>query len=67
MKGSVSALTIPIRAVNASWVKTDKEQWEAFYKNYKLTIFENANHFLVWQYPQEFKEALLRIIAETSS
>ncbi len=67
LKGSVSALRIPIRAINGSWVKTNEEQWKSFYRDYKLTILENSNHFLVWQYPQKFNESLLRIIAEIPS
>lgn len=64
MKASVSALNIPIRAINASWVNTNEEQWKSFYPDYKLTVFENSNHFLVWQYPQKFNETLLKIITE---
>jgi len=66
MNTSVSALKIPIRAINASWVKTNEEQWKSLYPDYKLTVFENSNHFLVWQYPQKFNDTLLRIIDETS-
>jgi pimeloyl-ACP methyl ester carboxylesterase len=66
LKTSVSALKIPLRAINASWVNTNEEQWKSFYPDYKLTVFENSNHFLVWQYPQKFNETLLRIIDETS-
>jgi len=66
MKASVSALKVPFRAVNGSWVKTNEEQWKSFYSDYKLTVFENSNHFLVWQYPQKFNETLFNIIAETS-
>ena len=66
LKASVSALEIPIRAINASWVKTNEEQWKSLYSDYKLTVFENSNHFLVWQYPQKFNETLLQVIAETS-
>jgi pimeloyl-ACP methyl ester carboxylesterase len=66
LKTSVSALKIPFRAINASWVNTNEEQWKSFYPDYKLTVFENSNHFLVWQYPQKFNETLLRIIDETS-
>jgi hypothetical protein len=63
---SVSELKIPIRAMNASWVKTNEEQWKSLYSDYKLTVFENSNHFLVWQYPQKFNEKVLQIIEETS-
>ncbi len=66
MKSTVSALKIPIRAINGSWVKTNETQWKALYPDYKLTIFENSNHFLVWQYPKKFNETLLKIINETS-
>jgi pimeloyl-ACP methyl ester carboxylesterase len=64
LKPSVSALKIPFRAINASWVNTNEEQWKSFYADYKLTVFENSNHFLVWQYPQKFNETLLQIITE---
>ncbi|MCU0377380.1 MAG: alpha/beta hydrolase [Bacteroidales bacterium] len=66
LKSSVSALKIPVRAINGSWVNTDEEQWKSLYSDYKLTVFENSNHFLVWQYPQKFNETLFRIIVETS-
>jgi pimeloyl-ACP methyl ester carboxylesterase len=66
LKTTVSELKIPIRAINASWVKTNEEQWNSLYPDYKLTVFENSNHFLVWQYPQKFNETLRQIIEETS-
>jgi pimeloyl-ACP methyl ester carboxylesterase len=66
LKESVSALKIPMRAINASNEKSYEEQWKSFYKDYKLTVFENSNHFLVWQYPVKFNETLLGIIDETS-
>lgn len=66
MKASVSALKIPIRAINASWVKTNEEQWKSLYSDYKLTVIENSNHFLVWQYPQKFNETLLKIITDVA-
>ncbi len=66
LKTSVSELKIPIRAINASWVYTNQEQWMSLYSDYKLTVIENSNHFLVWQYPQKFNETLLKIIDETS-
>lgn len=67
LKESVSGLNLPIRAINASNIETNEEQWESFYKDYKLTIFENSTHFLVWEYPQKFNETLLRIIYETAN
>lgn len=67
LKESVSGLNLPIRAINASNIETNEEQWESFYKDYKLTIFENSTHFLVWEYPQKFNETLLRIINETAN
>jgi hypothetical protein len=45
---------------------TNEEQWKSFYKDYKLTVFENSNHFLVLKYPQKLHETLLQIIADTS-
>lgn len=66
LKSSVSELKIPIRAINGSWIKTNEQQWRTFYSDYKLNVFENSNHFLVWQYPQKFNETLLQIITETS-
>ena len=66
LKASVSELKIPIRAINASWVNTNQEQWKSLYSDYKLTVIENSNHFLVWQYPQKFNETVLQIVEETS-
>jgi pimeloyl-ACP methyl ester carboxylesterase len=66
LKGTVSTLTIPMRAINQSGWVTNEAQWKSFYKDYQLTIFEKSNHFLVWQYPQKFNETLLRIITEAS-
>ena len=66
MKASVSELKIPVRAINASWVTTNEDQWKSLYKDYRLKVIENSNHFLVWQYPQKFNETLLQIIEETS-
>ncbi len=67
LKESISALNVPIRAINASNMLTDEEQWKSFYKDYKLTVFENSTHMLVWEYPQKFNETLLQIINETSN
>lgn len=66
LKESVSGLKIPIRAINASNMVTNEEQWKSFYKDYKLTVFENSTHMLVWEYPQKFNETLLQIMNETS-
>ena len=67
LKKSVSKLKIPIRAINASNMITNEGQWKSFYKDYKLTVFENSTHMLVWEYPQKFNETLLQIINETSN
>jgi len=64
LKESISALKVPIRAINASNMLTNEEQWKSFYNDYKLTVFENSTHLLVWEYPQKFNEALLRIVNE---
>lgn len=66
LKERVSELKIPIRAINASNMITDEGQWKSFYKDYKLTVFENSTHMLVWEYPQKFNETLLQIITEVS-
>lgn len=66
LKASVSELKIPVRAINGSWVKTNEEQWKSLYPDYRLTVIEHSNHFLVWQYSQKFNETVLQIIAETS-
>lgn len=63
---SVSELKTPIRAINASNTITNEVQWKSFYKDYRLTVFENSTHMLVWEYPQKFNETLLQIINETS-
>lgn len=66
LKESVSALKAPIRAINASNMVTNEGQWRSFYKDYKLTVFENSTHMLVWEYPQKFNETLLQIINEAA-
>ncbi len=66
LKESVSDLIIPIRAINSSNMVTNEEQWKSFYKDYKLTVFENSTHMLLWEYPQKFNETLQHIINETA-
>jgi hypothetical protein len=50
--------------INASNVETNEEQWKSFYKDYKLTVFENSTHMLVWEYPQKFNETIQQYITE---
>jgi hypothetical protein len=45
LKASVSALTIPVRAINASWAKTNEEQWKSLYSDYKLRMKGKVLHY----------------------
>jgi len=64
LKDCVSKLHVPIRAINASNAENRPDEWQHFYTDYQSIVFENSTHFLVWEDPHKFNDALLKIITK---
>jgi len=61
-KETVTIVKAPIRAINADYMKTDISEWKQYHPDFDYVTMEKSTHFLVWQYPEKFNAALLKII-----
>ena len=61
---SVSVIDIPIRAINSDRSETNFEEWNTYARDFNAIIIENCGHYVHWEYPDEFNEALNGMIKE---
>lgn len=66
VKEGVKAIQAPIRAINADETETNTAEWKQFARDFEVTVFENSNHFLVWQYPEKFNNNICDIIKKSN-